>query len=131
MKPIRDATSLLIRDCEPIIYSRSCEDGMNMHMSPGGKTTSSNILYVITQVNCVNCPAAKAVVYEALDGFGVPIEEVDLTQMDPDFEFKLLESQIFIASTPSIIYSSNGSLKLLYNGKIPTVDELRQVLGVA
>ncbi len=85
------------------------------------------ILYLFTQDNCVNCPAAKAVVNEAFDGSDiVDIETIDLQKMDPDFEFKLLENQIFISSTPAIIVANSSKMKLLYSGNIPEVDTIRQ-----
>ena len=88
-------------------------------------------LYLVTQENCANCPAAKAVVKEAFSDGSVPVRIVDLQEMDPDFEFALLENQVFIASTPSIIIEDNGSLKLLYSGEVPTVEDIRDRVGVA
>ncbi len=94
--------------------------------SPGGLATKPT-LYLFTQENCVNCPAAKAVVNEAFDGTdSVEVKTVDLQKMDPDFEFKLLEHQIFIASTPSIIIENNGTMKMLYSGQVPDVDAIRR-----
>ncbi len=87
-------------------------------------------VYVVTQENCPNCPAAKMVVQEALDGYPVRIEIVDLNNMDPDFEFRLLEEQVFVASTPSVIVENNGSLKLLYSGEVPTIDGIRSAIEV-
>ncbi|MBD3406598.1 MAG: hypothetical protein GF411_10830 [Candidatus Lokiarchaeota archaeon] len=58
------------------------------------------------------------------------MKTVDLQNMNPDLEFRLLEEQIFIASTPSIILENNGALKLLYAGTIPTVDGIRKDVGV-
>jgi len=46
--------------------------------------------------------------------------------MDPDFEFLLLEHQIFISSTPTIILENKGTMKLLYSGKIPDIDDIRR-----
>ena len=54
------------------------------------------------------------------------IETVDLQKIDPDFEFKLLEHQVFIASTPSIMIENGGKLRLLYSGKVPSVDAIRE-----
>ena len=96
---------------------------------PGGQTTPYTRLYVVTQQNCINCPAAKAVVNEAITDTNFSYEEIDLQDMDPDFEFKLLENQIFIASTPSIILDKEGALQLLYSGKVPTVEDIQKVLG--
>ncbi len=95
-----------------------------------GRKNMPPTLYLVTQQNCVNCPAAKQVVYEALDGTGVQITEIDLAEMDSDFEFRLLEEQVFIASTPSIIVENNGSLQMLYSGEIPTLDGIRDALEV-
>ncbi|MHA2026236.1 MAG: thioredoxin family protein [Candidatus Thorarchaeota archaeon] len=82
---------------------------------------------MFTQDNCANCPAAKAVINEAFDGSNkVNVETVDLQLMDPDFEFKLLEHQVFIASTPSIMIENGGKLRLLYSGEVPSVDAIRE-----
>ncbi|MGY5865765.1 MAG: thioredoxin family protein [Candidatus Thorarchaeota archaeon] len=82
---------------------------------------------MFTQDNCANCPAAKAVINEAFDGSNeVNVETVDLQMMDPDFEFKLLEHQVFIASTPSIMIENGGKLRLLYSGDVPSVDAIRE-----
>ena len=60
------------------------------------------------------------------------METIDLQAMDPDFEFKLLEQQLFIASTPSIIIENGGNLRLLHSGDVPTVEQIRrEVLDAA
>ena len=100
-------------------------------MTPGGQDIAPTI-YLFTQDGCANCPAAKAVIHEAFDGTNVILETVDLQAMDSDFEFKLLEHQVFIASTPSIIIENGGDLRLLYSGEVPTVDQIRrEVLDAA
>ncbi|MHA2117504.1 MAG: thioredoxin family protein [Candidatus Thorarchaeota archaeon] len=97
---------------------------------PGEDKTTDSTLYVFTQEDCANCPAAKLVVEEALVGTGYPMRIVDLTEVDEDLDFRMLENQIFIASTPSIVFENQGSLKLLYSGEVPTVEEVRKSLGV-
>ena len=92
--------------------------------------TPYSTLYLFTQENCVNCPAAKAVVQEALEGTGISVQVVDLLSVDEDLDFRMLENQIFIASTPSIVVENMGSLKLLYSGVVPTVEDVRKSLGV-
>ena len=100
-------------------------------MTPGGPDTAPTI-YLFTQDGCVNCPAAKAVIQEAFEDSNVTYETIDLQSMDPDFEFKLLEHQVFIASTPSILIENGGKLKLLYSGEVPTVEQIRrEVLDAA
>jgi hypothetical protein len=100
-------------------------------MTPGGQDAVPTI-YLFTQDGCANCPAAKAVVQEAFEGTNINWETIDLTSMDPDFEFKLLENQVFIASTPSIILENGGNFKLLYSGDVPTVEQIRrEVLDAA
>ncbi|MFW9808104.1 MAG: hypothetical protein ACFFE6_01880 [Candidatus Thorarchaeota archaeon] len=94
--------------------------------SPGGLATKPT-LYLFTQDNCANCPAAKAVINEAFYGSNnIRIETIDLKRMDPDFEFRLLEQQLFIASTPSIIIENGGKLRLLYSGEVPSVEAIRE-----
>jgi protein-disulfide isomerase-like protein with CxxC motif len=87
-------------------------------------------VYLITQKNCVNCPAAKAVVEEALYNSEITVETIDLLKMDPDFEYRLLENQVFIASTPSILVENEGNLKMLYSGAVPSVEDVRSDLGM-
>ena len=91
----------------------------------GGLATKPT-LYLFTQDGCVNCPAAKAVINEAFDGSDVLIKTVDLKEMDSDFEYILLEHQIFIASTPAIIVENNGNMKMLYSGKVPDIETIRR-----
>lgn len=100
-------------------------------MTPGGQDIAPTI-YLFTQDGCANCPAAKAVIQEAFEGSDVKMETIDLQAMDPDFEFKLLEHQLFIASTPSIIIENGGNLRLLHSGDVPTVEQIRrEVLDAA
>ncbi|MBY8997927.1 MAG: thioredoxin family protein [Candidatus Thorarchaeota archaeon] len=97
-----------------------------------GEQDIAPTIYLFTQDGCVKCPAAKAVIQEAFDGTNVVLETVDLEAMDSDFEFKLLEHQVFIASTPSIIIENGGNLRLLYSGEVPTVEQIRrEVLDAA
>jgi len=85
-------------------------------------------VYLVTQSGCANCPAAKLVVNEALEGTGFKLKMVDLREMDPDLEFRLLEEQLFVASTPSIIIENGGTLKMLSSGKVPTVEQVKRAL---
>ncbi|RDE12745.1 MAG: hypothetical protein C4K48_09660 [Candidatus Thorarchaeota archaeon] len=93
--------------------------------TPGGLALKPT-LYLFTQDGCANCPAAKAVVNEAFEGSDVQVRTMDLREMDSDLEYILLEHQIFVASTPAIIVENNGSMKLLYSGKIPDVETIRR-----
>ena len=64
---------------------------------------------------------------DAFDGTNdIRIETINLLKMDPDFEFKLLEHQVFIASTPSIMIENGGKLRLLYSGEVPSVEAIRE-----
>ncbi|MHA1742462.1 MAG: hypothetical protein ACTSVD_10275, partial [Candidatus Thorarchaeota archaeon] len=67
---------------------------------------------------------------EALAGTDVRVEIIDLNRMDPDFEFRLLEEQVFVASTPTVIVENNGSLRLLYSGEVPTPEGVRSAVEV-
>ena len=97
---------------------------------PGGLLISPSTVYLITQENCANCPAAKAVVHEALSDTDVPVKVINLDDMDPDLEFRLLENQLFVASTPSIIIERGGTLKMIHSGEVPTIDQVRNAAGV-
>jgi hypothetical protein len=97
-------------------------------LKPGGQDTPYTTLYLVTQENCINCPAAKAIVKEATEGTNIPVEIVDLPSMDPDFEFQLLENQVFIASTPTIIIERGGNLRILTSGKVPTIESIQEAL---
>ena len=106
-----------------MLSTLACREDFNI-------SDSTPTIYLVTQENCINCPAAKAVVEEAFADSVVNVETVDLNSMDPDLEFRLLEHQVFIASTPSIIVESNGSLRMLYSGTVPSVEKIRSELGV-
>jgi glutaredoxin len=97
-------------------------------MTPGEDTRQT--VYLFTQPSCANCPAAKMVLSEALQGTNIQLKTVDLQSMDPDLEFRLLEEQVFIASTPSVIVEDGHGLRLLYSGQVPSVEDVRQKLGV-
>ena len=111
-------------------YALVREDVLSIYICREEDAISPPTIYLITQDNCINCPAAKAVVEEALTGSSIRVETVDLQDMDPDLEFRLLENQVFIASTPSIIVEREGALKMLYSGDVPSVEDIRKVLGV-
>ena len=49
--------------------------------------------------------------------------------MGPAFEFNLLEHQVFIASIPSIIPENNGTLELFFSGKVPSVEDVQELLA--
>ncbi len=93
---------------------------------PGGLATTPT-LYLFTQDDCANCPAAKAVIKEAFDeSSNIEIRTIDLQRMNPDFEYKLLEHQLFVSSTPSIMIENGGKLKILYSGEVPDVETIRE-----
>jgi len=96
-------------------------------MTPGGNSPPYT-LYLVTQPRCAKCPAAKAVVEEAIQGTRVPLKLINLPDMDPDFEFRLLEEQVFISSTPTIIIENGGSLRVVSSGVVPTVEKIRKAL---
>jgi hypothetical protein len=96
---------------------------------PGGQDTLYTTIYIVTQESCTNCPAAKAIVQEATEGTNVPVEIVDLPSMDPDFEFRLLENQVFIASTPTIIIERGGNLRMFSSGQVPSIEGVREALA--
>ncbi len=104
--------------------------GGSVEQPPGGLLISPSIVYLITQENCANCPAAKAVVHEALSDTDVSVKIINLDDMDPDLEFRLLENQLFVASTPSIIIERGGTLKMIHSGEVPTIDQVRSAAGV-
>jgi glutaredoxin len=93
-----------------------------------GETVRPSTLYLVTQPKCAKCPAAKAVVEEAIQGTDVPLRVINLEDMDPDFEFRLLEEQVFIASTPTIIIENGGSLKVVTRGVVPSIEKIRKAL---
>ncbi|MHA2153078.1 MAG: hypothetical protein ACXAAO_10530 [Candidatus Thorarchaeota archaeon] len=107
----------------PLLVGR---EGSVANQSPGGLATKPTV-YLFTQDNCADCPAAKAVMNEAFnDRQDVQLKTIDIQNMDPDFEFKLLEQQVFIASTPSIMIENGGKLRLLYSGEVPRIESIRE-----
>lgn len=95
---------------------------------PPGDHITHHTLYLVTQPQCPKCPAAKAVVEEAIRGTGVPLELVNLQEMDPELEFRLLEDQVFIASTPTILIENGGKLRVVTRGVVPSIDKIRKAL---
>ena len=85
-------------------------------------------LYLVTQPKCAKCPAAKAVVEEAIQGTDVPLRVINLADMDPEFEFRLLEDQVYVSSTPTIILENGGSLRVVTRGVVPTIEKIRKAL---
>jgi hypothetical protein len=66
------------------------------------------------------------VINEAFTDSDVLLKTVDLKEMGSDFEYILLEHQIFIASTPAIVVENQGNMKMLYSGQIPDVETIRR-----
>jgi hypothetical protein len=66
------------------------------------------------------------VINEAFTDSDVLLKTVDLGKLDSDFEYILLEHQIFIASTPAIVIENHGNMKMLYSGQIPDVETIRR-----
>ncbi len=95
---------------------------------PPGEDVTPFRLYLVTQPQCPRCPAAKAVVEEAIQGTDIPLKIVNLQEMDPDFEFRLLEEQVFIASTPTILIENSGRLRVLTRGVVPSIEKIRKAL---
>ena len=112
-------------------WSVALRSGGLVEQPPGGLLISPYTVYLITQENCANCPAAKAVVQEALSDTDVPVKIINLDDMDPDLEFRLLENQLFVASTPSIIIERGGTLKMIHSGEVPSIEQVRSAAGVS
>jgi len=89
-------------------------------------------LLVFTQKNCPNCPAMKEIAFEVGKKLGIPVELVDISNSMPeDLEFDLLQYQIFISATPSVVsVNEDGSMRELALGEIVYGEELeRRILG--
>ena len=95
---------------------------------PPGEDATQHTLYLVTQPQCPRCPAAKAVVEEAIQGTDIPLKIVNLQEMDPDFEYRLLEEQVFVSSTPTILIENGGRLRILTRGVVPSIEKIRKAL---
>ncbi|WXG40776.1 MAG: conjugal transfer protein TraF [Candidatus Freyarchaeum deiterrae] len=89
-------------------------------------------LLVFTQKNCPNCPAMKEIVFEVGRKLSIPVKLVDISDHLPEqLEFDLLQNQIYISSTPSVILvNEDDSMNELVLGEIVHYDELeRRILN--
>ncbi len=89
-------------------------------------------LLIFTQKNCPNCPAMKEIVFEVGKKLNIPIKLVDISNnMPEDLEFDLLQNQIYISATPSVILvNEDDSMGELVLGEIIYNEELeRRILN--
>ncbi|MEM3088884.1 MAG: conjugal transfer protein TraF, partial [Candidatus Bathyarchaeia archaeon] len=85
-------------------------------------------LLVFTQMNCPNCPTMKKITLEVGKKLNIPVELVDITNSVPEsLEFDLLQNQIYISSTPSVVLvNEDGSIRELVLGEIIYHEELER-----
>lgn len=89
-------------------------------------------LLVFTQKNCPKCPAMKEIAFEVGKKLKISVQLVDISNdMSEHLEFDLLQNQIYIAATPSVILvDENDSMRELVLGEIIYNDELeRRILN--
>ena len=79
---------------------------------------------------CSQCPAAEATVIEVLseNKYNVALELIDADSIDKDLQYKLLNNQIFIIATPTLVYNEEDTYKVISVGRVPTIDEIKSIL---
>ncbi len=89
---------------------------------------NSKNLLIFTQKNCPNCPAMKEVVFEVGKKLSIPVNLVDISDNLPEqLEFDLLQNQIYISSTPSVILvNEDDSMRELVLGGVIYNEELEK-----
>nr|MDO8080560.1 conjugal transfer protein TraF [Candidatus Freyarchaeota archaeon] len=87
-------------------------------------------LLVFTQKNCPHCPAMKEIVFEVGRKLSIPVNLVDISDNLPEqLEFDLLQNQICISSTPSVILvNEDDSMRELVLGEIVYNEELERLI---
>lgn len=87
-------------------------------------------LLIFTQKNCPNCPAMKEIVFEVGKKLNIPIKLVDISNNVPEhLEFDLLQNQIYISATPSVILvNEDDSMRELVLGEIIYNEELEMLI---
>ncbi len=85
-------------------------------------------LMIFTQKNCPNCPAMKEIAFEVGKKLNIPIHLVDISDSMPEqLEFDLLQKQIYIAATPSVILvDEDDSMRELVLGEVIYNEELER-----
>ncbi|MFB0560496.1 MAG: conjugal transfer protein TraF [Candidatus Lokiarchaeia archaeon] len=89
-------------------------------------------LLLFTQKNCPNCPAMEEIVFEVGKKLNIPVKLVDISNNMPEqLEFDLLQNQIYISATPSVILvNEDNSMRELVLGEIIYNEELeRRILN--
>ena len=82
-------------------------------------------IYFLKRKECVNCPAVKSM----LDELNIKYKLIDADNISEDLQFKFLENQIFIYSTPSIVIEDDGKFELFSSGEIPKISKLKKEFG--
>lgn len=87
-------------------------------------------LLIFTQKNCPNCPAMKEIAFEVGKKLNIPIKLVDISNNMPEhLEFDLLQNQIYISATPSVILvNEDDSMRELVLGEIIYNEELEMLI---
>ena len=85
-------------------------------------------VYVFFRKECPICPAVKAMVDEIAGETGVKVVKVNADNISVNLEYKLLESQIFVFSTPVVVIENEKGMVLHSAGSVPKYKKLEKVM---
>jgi len=85
-------------------------------------------VYLFKRKGCSNCPAAEAMVDEIAAETDVKVVKVNADNISVNLEYKLLESQIFVFSTPVVVIEDEKGMILHSAGIVPKYKKLKKVM---
>jgi len=85
-------------------------------------------IYLFFREGCPNCPAAEAIIDEIAAETGVKVVKVNADNISVDLEYKLLESQIFVFSTPVVVIEDEKGMVLHSAGTVPKYKMLKKAM---
>jgi len=85
-------------------------------------------VYLFKRKECPNCPAAEAIVDEIAAETGVKVVKVNADNIGINLEYKLLEEQIFVFSTPVVVIENENGMVMHSAGAVPKYKKLKKVM---
>lgn len=70
-------------------------------------------LYLLTSEKCPRCLSAKMILEEISYKLGINLNIENIDNVNEDVNFNMLENQIFLTSTPSLIGERDGNMNVI------------------